>query len=85
MVIGVIQEGSMNLTRWLVHVQTPARDAQSTQRRFSRWLHNTRIHPTHLYGSLIQSALAQWCDAVLYLRSGYDDAVGQVLRHSRAQ
>lgn len=67
MVIGVIQEGSMNLTRWLVHVQTPARDAQSTQRRFSRWLHNTRIHPTYLYGSLIQSALAQWGDAVLYL------------------
>jgi hypothetical protein len=67
MVIGVIPSGSMNLTRWLVHVQTPARDAQSTQRRFSRWLHNTRIHPTHLYGSLIQSALAQWCDAVLYL------------------
>lgn len=82
MVIGVIHEGSVNLTRWLGHVQTRARDAQSTQRRFSRWLHNARIHPTHLYGSLIQSALSSWCDQVLYLRQGYDDAVGYVLRHS---
>ncbi|NJK30369.1 MAG: hypothetical protein HC851_18870 [Acaryochloris sp. RU_4_1] len=43
MVIGVIHEGSVNLTRWLSHVQTPAQQAQSTQRRFSRWIHNYRI------------------------------------------
>jgi hypothetical protein len=30
MVVGVIQEGSVNLTRWLAHVQTPAQQAQST-------------------------------------------------------
>jgi len=65
MVIGVIQEGSVNLTRWLAHVQTSARYAQSTQRRFSRWLHNSRIHPTHLYGSLIQTT--SWQEEVLYL------------------
>lgn len=56
MVIGLIQEGSMNLTRWLAHVHTPARFAQSTQRRFARWLHNPRIHPMHLYRPLIQTA-----------------------------
>ena len=67
MVIGVIQEGSVNLTRWLSHVQTPAQQAQSTQRRFARWLHNPRIHPTHLYGSWIQAALSEWKDSVLYL------------------
>lgn len=31
MVIGVIQEGNVNLTRWLSHVQTSAQQAQSTQ------------------------------------------------------
>lgn len=67
MVIGVIHEGSVNLTRWLVHVETTARQAQSTQRRFSRWLHNRRIHPTALYRPLIQAALSQWQDPVLYL------------------
>ncbi|NJR52959.1 MAG: transposase [Leptolyngbyaceae cyanobacterium CSU_1_3] len=67
MVMGVIHEGSVNLTRWLAHVQTPAMQAQSTQRRFSRWIQNQRIHPTYLYGRLIQSALADWQDAVMYL------------------
>ena len=67
MVIGVVQEGSVNLTRWLAHVETAARDAQSTQRRFSRWLHNRRIHPGVLYTPLIQTALAAWQETELYL------------------
>ncbi|MBW4472140.1 MAG: transposase [Stenomitos rutilans HA7619-LM2] len=67
MVIGVIYEGSVNLTRWLAHVQTSAQQAQGTQRRFSRWLHNCRIHPTHVDSPLIQTALAGWKDHVLYL------------------
>lgn len=67
MVIGVIHEGSVNLTRWLSHVQTSAQQAQSTQRRFSRWIHNCRIHPTHVYSPLIQAALSGWKDRVLYL------------------
>jgi hypothetical protein len=67
MVIGVIHEGSVNLTRWLAHVETSAHQAQSTQRRFSRWLHNSRIHPTSIYSSLIQATLADWQDPVLYL------------------
>jgi hypothetical protein len=67
MVIGVIHEGSVNLTRWLAHVETSARDAQSTQRRFSRWFHNMRIHPGALYAPLIQAALSGWEVAELYL------------------
>jgi hypothetical protein len=67
MVIGIIHEGSVNLTRWLCHVDTSAQYAQSTQRRFSRWLHNSRIHPSALYSKLIQSALSGWADEVLYL------------------
>jgi hypothetical protein len=67
MVIGIIHEGSVNLTRWLSHVQTSAQQAQSSQRRFSRWIHNCRIHPTHVYSPLIQAALSEWKDAVLCL------------------
>jgi hypothetical protein len=67
MVIGIIHEGSVNLTRWIVHVQTKASQAQSSQRRFSRWLNNARIHPTRIYHPLIQLALSTWQDAVLYL------------------
>jgi len=67
MVIGVIQEGNVNLTRWLSHVQTSAQQAQSTQRRFARWMHNRRIHPTYLYRPVIQAVLADWKDIVLYL------------------
>jgi len=79
MVIGVIQEGSVNLTR-RAHVQTSAR--ASTQAIFPV-VAQRRIHPTHFrYGSLIQSRLSSWCDQVLHLRSGYDDAVGYVLRQT---
>lgn len=67
MVIGLLQEGSVNLTRWLCHVETEACYAQSTQRRFSRWLHNIRIHPGSIYRNLIHKALSGWEDKVLYL------------------
>ncbi|XGV97642.1 MAG: hypothetical protein ACAF41_01600 [Leptolyngbya sp. BL-A-14] len=32
MIIGVIHEGSVNVTHWLSHGETTARQAQSTQR-----------------------------------------------------
>lgn len=45
MVVGLLAEGSVNLSRWIDHAQSRAKDAQSVQRRFSRWLHNGRIQP----------------------------------------
>jgi Transposase DDE domain len=41
--------------------------AQSTVRRFARWLENGRIEVHALYGPLMQQALAQWGTNVLYL------------------
>jgi hypothetical protein len=41
--------------------------AQSTQRRFQRWLYNPRINVQRLYSPLIQGVLAQWQEDVLYL------------------
>jgi len=67
MVIGVIESGRSNLTHWIASVETEAVYAQSTQRRFSRWIHNARIHPTYLYGPLITWALSLWKDETIYL------------------
>jgi hypothetical protein len=48
-------------------VQSRAKYAQSTVRRFVRWLNNSRIKVHALYGPLIQQALAEWGDGKLYL------------------
>ena len=63
-------------------MQTSAQDAQSTQRRFSRWLHNARIHPTHLYGPLIQADKSRLGIGGALPEFRYDDAVGYVLRQT---
>lgn len=60
MVIGLMHCGCINLTRWGVYTQSRATVAQSHQRRFSRWLHNERIHPLMLYHTIIKAALADW-------------------------
>jgi len=68
MVVGVIQEESINLTKWIAYVQSRAKYAQSTLRRFHRWLHNDRIKVNQLYGPLIKKALEGWdVGKVLYL------------------
>lgn len=60
MVVGLLCSECINLTKWRVYVQTRAQFAQSHQRRFSRWLHNSRINPHRLYSPLIASALHDW-------------------------
>lgn len=60
MVIGLICSECISLTKWGIYVQSRATFAQSHQRRFSRWLHNSRIHVQRAYNPLIAAALAQW-------------------------
>lgn len=60
MVIGLMCSECISLTKWGVYVQSRATFAQSHQRRFSRWLHNSRIHVHRVYSPLITAALAQW-------------------------
>lgn len=67
MVVGLVGEGSVNLSRWIMTVQSKAQFAQSTQRRFARWLNNPRINVQRLYSPLIQAVLAGWEEEVLYL------------------
>jgi predicted RNA binding protein YcfA (HicA-like mRNA interferase family) len=67
MTAGLIQCGKVSLTAWAPYVHSRAVFAQSTVRRFARWLENDRIDVHALYGPLIQQALAEWGTRVLYL------------------
>jgi hypothetical protein len=67
MVVGLLSAGGVSLTAWVPFVSSRARYAQSTQRRFARWLHNGRIEVHPFYASLIQKALATWGKHTVYL------------------
>jgi hypothetical protein len=58
MMVGLIKSESVNPTAWIPYVVSRAKYAQSIQRRFQRWLYNSRIQVHHLYAPLIQQALA---------------------------
>ncbi len=60
MVVGLICSGCISLTKWTIYVESRAKYAQSHQRRFSRWLQNSRINVQRLYSPIIQTALSQW-------------------------
>jgi len=67
MVVGLIQAECVKLPAWIPFVQGRAQYAQSTQRRFRRWLANRRIEVAPLYGPLIQQALQEWGTHTVYL------------------
>ena len=67
MMVGLIAEGSVNLTKWIDHIHTKAQIAQSTQRRLSRWVNNPRINPAKLYSPVVKAVFAKWKDAEIYL------------------
>jgi Transposase DDE domain len=67
MMVGLIAEGKVNLTKWIDHVCTKAQIAQSTQRRLSRWVNNPRINPAKLYSPVVKGVFAKWKDSEIYL------------------
>jgi Transposase DDE domain len=67
MMVGLIHSGWISLTAWVPYVVSPARYAQSTVRRFRRWLDNDKIDALALYGPLMEQALAQWGELALYV------------------
>ena len=60
MVVGLIETGEVSLPAWVPFIRGRAQYAQSTQRRFRRWLGNRRIEVAPLYGPLIEQALREW-------------------------
>jgi hypothetical protein len=67
MVVGLIESKAISLPEWAPFVDSRAQFAQSTVRRFSRWLNNKRIKVNEMYGPIIQEAIAEWKDDILYL------------------
>jgi hypothetical protein len=67
MMLGLISSKTVSLGAWVPFVVSRARYAQSTVRRFSRWLHNNRIKPQPLYAPLIKQALSAWVGKRLYV------------------
>ena len=67
MIVGLIETGLISLTQWVPFVHGRAVYAQSSVRRFARWLANERIDVHKLYGPLIQQALGSWGRHTLYL------------------
>ena len=67
MVIGLIESGAISLTEWATFTDSRAQFAQSTVRRFSRWLRNERIEVNKLYAPIIAEALTEWQTATLYI------------------
>jgi hypothetical protein len=67
MVAGLLTSGWIALDEWAPCVAGRAQFAQSTVRRFSRWLSNPRIQPLRLYAVLLRTALAEFPDGRLYV------------------
>ena len=61
-VVGLCLGKTVNINVW------GAQYASSRQRRFLRWLHNSRVRPIKFYFPLLQVALLEWpLDKTLYL------------------
>jgi hypothetical protein len=67
MVAGLLTSGWIALDEWAPCVAGRAVYAQSTVRRFSRWLSNKRIDALRLYAALLRGALGEFPDGRLYV------------------
>jgi Transposase DDE domain len=65
--VGMIQAGWISLTAWAPYVGSRAQYAQSTVRRFRRWLDNDKSDVLSLYGPFMQQAVAAWGEQALYV------------------
>ena len=66
MMVSLIHSGCISLSAWAPYIVSRAQYAQSTVRRFRRWLPNDKIDVLALYGPLMTQALAGWGEQVLY-------------------
>jgi len=67
MVYGLIQSKESNLTEWIPFVISKAQRANSTERRFSRWIHNNKINTKNIYDPVIKKALQKWNESTIYI------------------
>jgi len=67
MILGLLYGKTVNLSEWADFVVSRAQFAQSTVRRFTRWLNNPRIQVQKLYAPMIQQVLATWEGEKIYV------------------
>lgn len=67
MVVGVLLSQSLSLSEWEPYVISRAQQAQSYQKRWSRFLKNSKINPQKLYIPLVMAALKNCSNQRLYL------------------
>lgn len=67
MVTGVLLGHSSTPSDWVAGVVSKAQQAQSTERRFARWLNNEAIDAVGIYGPLILRSLKSWGSSRLVL------------------
>jgi hypothetical protein len=67
MINGLIGSGQLSLSAWEPYVHSNAEQAQSLERRWRRFLENTRVCVEKLYLPLVIAALNDWQKHRLYL------------------
>ncbi len=67
MINGLICSGQINLSQWESYVPSRATKAQSTERRWQRFVRNRRIRVKSLYIPLVMAAINDWKSQRLYL------------------
>lgn len=67
MVTALVCSGKLSLPEWEAYVPSRARQAQSTERRWQRFMGNRRVRVKSLYVPLVLAAIHQWKGRRLYL------------------
>ena len=67
MVMGVLLSQSLHLTEWEPFVISRAIQAQSYQKRWSRFLKNHRVEVEKIYIPLVMAAINNWGESRIYL------------------
>lgn len=67
MINALICSSKINLSEWESYVISRANQAQSIERRWHRFVHNSRIKVRSLYIPLVMAAISGWNEQRLYL------------------
>jgi len=67
MINGLICSSKINLSEWESYVISRATQAQSIERRWQRFIHNSRIKIKSIYIPLVMAAIHKWDGQRLYL------------------
>ncbi len=67
MINALLCSGTINLSEWEAYVPSRATQAQSTERRWQRFIRNHRIRVRTLYVPLVMAAINNWQGQRLYL------------------